>query len=350
MGLFGFRSKKTSDGDTPVADELVPDSPVATAATEESPRQGFLARLRAKLNRGNSWLTYDLTNLLPGGRIDEHVLDELETRLIAADVGIETTEKILGSLRSRVQRKELGDLNALLAALRSAMLEILQPVARPLAIDASKRPYVVLVVGVNGSGKTTTIGKLAHRFTTEGRKVVLAAGDTFRAAAIEQLQVWGERNNVPVIAQGAGADPAAVTFDALQSAQARGADVLIADTAGRLHTQSNLMEELKKVRRVLARLDPTAPHEVLLVLDAGQGQNALAQAQQFQQAVGVTGLVMTKLDGTAKGGIVFAIADALKLPIRFIGIGETAADFDVFDADAFVDAVLARPRDTESAA
>jgi fused signal recognition particle receptor len=230
------------------------------------------------------------------------------------------------------------------------MLEILRPVAQPLVIDAAKRPYVVLVVGVNGSGKTTTIGKLAHLFTGEGRKVMLAAGDTFRAAAIEQLQVWGERNNVPVIAQGAGADPAAVTFDALQSAQARGADVLIADTAGRLHTQSNLMEELKKVRRVLTRLDPTAPHEVLLVLDAGQGQNALAQAQQFQQAVGVTGLVMTKLDGTAKGGIVFAIADALKLPIRFIGIGETAADFDVFDADAFVDAVLARPRDTESAA
>jgi fused signal recognition particle receptor len=350
MGLFGFRSKKTSEGDTPVADEAVPGVPAATPAAEESQKQGFLARMRAKLNRGNSWLTYDLTNLLPGGRIDENVLDELETRLIAADVGIETTEKILGSLRGRVQRKELGDLDALIAALRSAMLEILQPVARPLEIDATKKPYVVLVVGVNGSGKTTTIGKLAHRFTAEGRKVVLAAGDTFRAAAIEQLQVWGERNNVPVIAQGAGADPAAVTFDALQSAQARGADVLIADTAGRLHTQSNLMEELKKVRRVLGRLDPSAPHEVLLVLDAGQGQNALAQAQQFHKAVGVTGLVMTKLDGTAKGGIVFAIADALKLPIRFIGIGETAADFDVFDAGAFVDAVLARPRETESAA
>jgi fused signal recognition particle receptor len=196
------------------------------------------------------------------------------------------------------------------------------------------------VVGVNGSGKTTTIGKLAHRLGRDGRKVMLAAGDTFRAAAIEQLQVWGERNAVPVIAQAAGADPAAVTFDAMQAAQARGTDVLIADTAGRLHTQGNLMEELKKVRRVLGRLDPTAPHEVLLVLDAGQGQNALAQAQQFHQAVGVSGLVMTKLDGTAKGGIVLAIADALKLPIRFIGIGETAADFDVFDAGAFVDAVL----------
>ncbi|MBP6106747.1 MAG: signal recognition particle-docking protein FtsY [Steroidobacteraceae bacterium] len=300
--------------------------------------------MRAKLNRGDSWLTYDLTNLLPGGKIDETVLDELETRLIAADVGIETTEKILGSLRGRVQRKELGDLHALLAALRAAMLEILQPVAQPLLIDAASKPFVILVVGVNGSGKTTTIGKLAHRFSAEGRKVLLAAGDTFRAAAIEQLQVWGERNNVPVIAQGAGADPAAVTFDALQSAQARGTDVLIADTAGRLHTQSNLMAELKKVRRVLTRLDPAAPHEVLLVLDGSQGQNALAQAQQFQQAVGVTGLVMTKLDGTAKGGIVLAIADTLKLPIRYIGIGETAADFDVFDAGAFVDAVLSPAR------
>ena len=202
----------------------------------------------------------------------------------------------------------------------------------------------MLVVGVNGSGKTTTIGKLARRFTSEGRKVLLAAGDTFRAAAIEQLQVWGERNGVPVIAQAAGADPAAVTFDALQSAQARGADVLVADTAGRLHTQSNLMDELKKVKRVLTRLDPTAPHEVLLVLDASQGQNALAQAQQFHQAVGVTGLVMTKLDGTAKGGIVLAIADALKLPIRYIGVGETAEDFSVFDAGAFVEAVLSPPR------
>jgi fused signal recognition particle receptor len=350
MGLFSFRSKKsTGDADPGAAeDDVAADPTVVPAAGTEPSRGGWLARMRAKLNRGNSWLTYDLANLLPGGRIDEHVLDELETRLIAADVGIETTEKILGSLRKRVQRQELDDLDALLGALRSAMLEILQPVAQPLVIDAARRPYVVLVVGVNGSGKTTTIGKLAHLFTAEGRKVMLAAGDTFRAAAIEQLQVWGERNQVPVIAQGAGADPAAVTFDALQSAQARGLDVLIADTAGRLHTQSNLMEELKKVRRVLGRLDPTAPHEVLLVLDAGQGQNALAQAQQFHQAVGVTGLVMTKLDGTAKGGIVLAIADALKLPIRYIGIGETAADFDVFDADAFVDAVLrpAARRDT----
>ncbi|HWJ05480.1 MAG TPA: signal recognition particle-docking protein FtsY [Steroidobacteraceae bacterium] len=379
MGLFNWRSKKTPDGTEPpvaapaeapaqkpdaapapaqdavhapeldasrasaASADVVPAAgrdDVAPAAAENDRKPGFFSRMRAKLNRGNSWLTYDLANLLPGGRIDEDVLDELETRLIAADVGIETTEKILGSLRKRVQRKELADLDALLAALRAAMLEILAPVARPLVVDRAAKPYVILVVGVNGSGKTTTIGKLAHRLGGEGRKVVLAAGDTFRAAAIEQLQVWGERNRVPVVAQGAGADPAAVTYDALQSAQARGADVLIADTAGRLHTQGNLMEELKKVRRVLGRLDPAAPHEVLLVLDGGQGQNALQQAQQFHQAVGVTGLVMTKLDGTAKGGIVLAIADTLRLPIRYIGIGETAADFDVFDAEAFVDAVL----------
>jgi fused signal recognition particle receptor len=336
--------------DPTTAVSTVAEAPAPTVESTSSRQPGLITRLRAKLNRGNSWLTYDLANLLPGGRIDDDVLDELETRLIAADVGIETTERILGSLRRRVQRKELADLTALLGALRSAMLEILAPVAVPLVIDGTHRPYVVLVVGVNGSGKTTTIGKLARRFTSEGRKVVLAAGDTFRAAAIEQLQIWGERNNVPVIAQGVGADPAAVTFDALQSAQARGADILIADTAGRLHTQSNLMAELKKVKRVLTRLDATAPHEVLLVLDASQGQNALAQAQQFQEAVGVTGLVMTKLDGTAKGGIVLAIADALHLPIRYIGVGETAEDFSVFDAAAFVDAVLAPPRNAGDAA
>jgi fused signal recognition particle receptor len=325
MGLFNFRSK--------TADEATP------APAGQTP--GFVARLRAKLSRGTSWLTHDLVNLLPGGRIDEGVLDELEMRLIGADVGIETTEKILGGLRGKVARKELGNLDALLAALRQSLLDIVGPVSRPLVVDESKRPYVILVVGVNGSGKTTTIGKLARRLGAEGRKVVLAAGDTFRAAAIEQLQVWGDRNGVPVIAQVAGADPAAVIYDAMQSARARGADVLIADTAGRLHTQSNLMDELRKVKRVLGRLDESAPHEVLLVLDAGQGQNALTQAQQFNQAMGVTGLVVTKLDGTAKGGIVLAIADRLGLPLRYVGVGEQAEDFGVFDAEAFVDAVLA---------
>jgi fused signal recognition particle receptor len=324
MALFSFRSKKT-------------DEP---ASEPEQKGPGFIARLRSKLNRGDSWLTYDLANLLPGGRIDDAVLDELEMRLIAADVGIDTTQKILDSLRGKVARKELGNLDALLAALRESLLAIVAPVARPLLPDPAQRPYVVLVVGVNGSGKTTTIGKLARRWSDEGRKVVLAAGDTFRAAAIEQLQVWGERDGVPVIAQAAGADPAAVIFDALQSAQARGTDILIADTAGRLHTQSNLMEELRKVKRVLGRLDAGAPHEVLLVLDAGQGQNALAQARQFNEALGVTGIVLTKLDGTAKGGIVLAIADQLGLPVRFIGIGESAEDFGVFDAESFVDAIL----------
>jgi len=328
MALFSFKSKK--------ADEAAPE-PAAG-------QPGFIARLRSKLNRGDSWLTYDLANLLPGGRIDDAVLDELETRLIAADVGIETTEKVLAGLRGQVSRRELGNLDALLRTLRESMLAIVAPVGRPLEIDATKRPFVILVVGVNGSGKTTTIGKLARRLADEGRKVVLAAGDTFRAAAIEQLQVWGERDGVPVIAQAAGADPAAVIFDAMQSAQARGADVLIADTAGRLHTQSNLMEELRKVKRVLGRLDSEAPHEVLLVLDAGQGQNALAQARQFNQALGVTGLVLTKLDGTAKGGIVFAIADSLGIPVRYIGIGESAEDFGVFDAASFVDAVLSPAR------
>ena len=324
MALFSFRSKNTDE----------------STAAPEALAPGFIARMRAKLNRGDSWLTYDLANLLPGGRIDDAVLDELEMRLVAADVGIDTTQKILEGLRGKVARKELGNLDALLGALRESLLAIVAPVARPLVPDAATRPYVVLVVGVNGSGKTTTIGKLARRWSDEGRKVVLAAGDTFRAAAIEQLQVWGERDGVPVIAQSAGADPASVIYDALQSAQARGADVLIADTAGRLHTQSNLMEELRKVKRVLGRLDADAPHEVLLVLDAGQGQNALAQARQFHQALGVTGLVITKLDGTAKGGIVLAIADQLGLPVRFVGVGESAEDFGVFDAAAFVDAVL----------
>lgn len=325
MSIFSRKSKKPEE---------------AAAATPEPKKPGFIKRMRARLNRGDSWLTYDLTNLLPGGQIDEQVLDELELRLIGADVGIETTEKVLKGLRAKVARKELGDLDALLDGLRESMLEVVSPSSQPLRIDDSKKPFVILVVGVNGSGKTTTIGKLARRLTGEGRSVLLAAGDTFRAAAIEQLQVWGERNRVPVIAQTAGADPAAVIFDAMQSAQARGADVLIADTAGRLHTQSNLMDELKKVKRVLTRLDPEAPHEVLLVLDSSQGQNALAQAQQFNDALGVTGIVLTKLDGTAKGGIVLAIADQLKIPLRFIGIGESAEDFGVFEAESFIEAVI----------
>jgi fused signal recognition particle receptor len=321
--MFGFKSK-SADGAPPA------DKP------------GLFKRLRERLNRGNSWLTYDLANLLPGGRIDDTVLDELETRLITADVGVETTERILSSLRKKVARKELGDLNALLTALRTSLLEIVQPSAQPLSFPNGVVPFAMLVVGVNGAGKTTTIGKLARLYKAQGRRVMLAAGDTFRAAAVEQLQVWGQRNDVPVVAQATGADPAAVAFDAMQAAKARGVDVLIADTAGRLHTQSNLMEELKKVKRVIGRVDASAPHEILLVLDASQGQNALQQARLFNDALGVTGIVLTKLDGTAKGGIVFAIASELKLPIRYIGIGESAEDFAEFDAEAFVDALLKR--------
>src|SRR5262245_32483299 len=325
--MFGFKSKteETADKDGQAA------------------RPSLFTRLREKLNRGNSWLTYDLANLLPAGRIDDTVLDELETRLITADVGVETTNRILDELRRKVQRKELADLDALLGALRSSLLDILKPTQQSLVIGrGAAAPFAILVVGVNGAGKTTTIGKLARLLKQDGLKVMLAAGDTFRAAAVEQLQIWGERNDVTVIAQATGADPAAVAFDALQAARARRIDVLLADTAGRLHTQSNLMDELKKVKRVMARVDERAPHEVLLVLDASQGQNALQQARLFNDALGVTGVVLTKLDGTAKGGIVFAIASTLQLPIRYIGIGESAEDFAPFDAEAFVDALLKR--------
>ncbi len=307
---------------------------------DSTPRTGFFKRLRAKLNKQNSWLSYDLGNLFRGRKIDAEILDELESRLLLADVGVEVTASILDELRRRVSRQELADVEALLGALRQCIADILAPSARPLVPDAAQRPFVILVVGVNGSGKTTTIGKLAGRYGGEGRRVMLAAGDTFRAAATEQLAIWAQRTQAELISQAAGADPAAVAFDAITAAKARGVDILIADTAGRLHSQSHLMDELKKVRRVLARVEPTAPHEVLLVLDANQGQNALAQAVQFKEAVGVTGLVLTKLDGTAKGGIVLAIARKLGLPIRFIGIGEGAEDFGEFDAQAFARALV----------
>jgi len=297
---------------------------------------GFLARLAARVNRGASWLA----DLVPGRRIDAALLEELETRLLAADVGVDATESILAGLRQKVARSELADAKALEAALAASLLGILAPVERPLDVDRSKKPFVILVVGVNGSGKTTTIGKLARRLKEQGLSVILAAGDTFRAAAVEQLVAWGERNGVPVVSQAAGADPAAVVFDALQSARARGADVLIADTAGRLHTQSHLMDELAKIARVLKRLDPGAPHEVLLVLDAGLGQNAVRQAEQFSRAIGVTGIAVTKLDGTAKGGVVVAIAQRFGLPIRFVGVGEQAGDFGIFDARAYVEGML----------
>jgi len=297
---------------------------------------GFFARLRARVNRGASWLG----ELLPGGQIDDALLEELETRLLAADIGVESTNAVLAELRRAVARSELADAAALQLALRKALSTILLPVERPLEIDRSRKPFVILVVGVNGSGKTTTIGKLASRLRGEGRSVMLAAGDTYRAAAVEQLAAWAEGAGVPMISQAAGADPAAVVFDALQSARARGIDVLIADTAGRLHTQSHLMDELAKVARVLKRLDPESPHEVLLILDAGLGQNALRQAELFHRAIGVTGIAVTKLDGTAKGGIVVAIAQRFGLPIRFVGVGEQPGDFGVFNASAYVDGLL----------
>ncbi len=312
-------------------------------AKKEKPekREGFVKRLRARLNRGDSWLTYDLANLAPGGKIDENVLEELESLLVMADVGVETTERIISDLQKSLARKELKDVEALQRGLRKSLCDILAPVETPLSIQPADGPFVILMVGVNGAGKTTSIGKMARRFKDDGYSVMLAAGDTFRAAAVEQLQAWGERNDVPVISQQAGADPAAVIFDAWEAARARSIDVLLADTAGRLQSQKGLMDELAKVKRVLARRDETAPHEVMLVLDASQGQNALVQAQKFHDALGLTGITVTKLDGSAKGGILLAIANKLKVPVRFIGIGEAAEDMQPFSAEEFVDALLA---------
>jgi fused signal recognition particle receptor len=301
---------------------------------------GFFGRLKARLSRSTAKLSDELRSLFRGRKIDAELLEDLETRLITADVGAEATQQILEDLRGRVARHELDDVDALLNALRDDLTQILSPCARPLTIDRAHKPYVVMVVGVNGSGKTTSIGKLATRLAAGGHTVMLAAGDTFRAAAAEQLEIWAGRSGAVIVQQQSGADPGAVVFDAIKSAQSRGIDVVLADTAGRLHSQSHLMDELKKVKRVIQRVDATAPHEVLLVLDANQGQNALTQAQQFHAAVGVTGLVLTKLDGTARGGIVVAIAKKLGLPIRFIGIGEQAEDFGEFDAAAFAGVLI----------
>ena len=304
-------------------------------------KEGFIKRLRARINKGDSWLTYDLANLAPGGKIDEDTLEELESLLVMADVGVDTTERIIADLHKRLARKELKDVEALRQGLRKSLIEILAPVEKPLVVENPDGPYVILMVGVNGAGKTTTIGKLARRFKDAGYSVMLAAGDTFRAAAVEQLQAWGDRNEVPVIAQHPGADPAAVIFDAMDAAKARDIDILLADTAGRLQSQSGLMDELAKVKRVIERRDEKAPHEIMLVLDASQGQNALVQAEKFHEALGLTGLTVTKLDGSAKGGILLAIANKLAVPVRFIGIGEAAEDMQTFAAEDFVDALLA---------
>jgi len=303
-------------------------------------REGFIKRLRARINRGDNWLTYDLANLVPGGEINEDVLEELESLLVMADVGVDTTELIISDLQKSLARNELKDLDALQAGLKRCLLGILEPVEQPLRIEKTDGPFVIFMVGVNGAGKTTTIGKLARHLQDNGYSVMLAAGDTFRAAAVEQLQVWGERNNVPVIAQQSGADPAAVIFDAWQAANARGVDVLLVDTAGRLQNQTGLMDELAKMKRVVGRHDPSAPHEIMLVLDSSQGQNALVQAEKFHEALGLTGITVTKLDGGAKGGILFAIANSLQVPVRFIGIGEAVDDMQTFRAEEFVNALL----------
>lgn len=317
---------------------------LADAENEPTENKASLfGRLRQRLNRTSNKLTEGFAALVLGKKtIDDALLEELESQLLTADLGVDATQTIIQDLTQRVARKQLGDADALFTALRDDMVDILQPSCQPLVIPEQEEPFVILMVGINGVGKTTTIGKLAKQFQQQGKSVMLAAGDTFRAAAVEQLQVWGDRNNIAVISQHSGADSASVIFDALQAAKARKVDILIADTAGRLHTQSNLMEELKKVKRVMSKLDEFAPHEVMLVLDAGTGQNALSQAVQFNESVGVTGLTLTKLDGTAKGGIIFAIAKKTGLPIRYIGVGETIDDLRPFESEEFVDALLGR--------
>jgi fused signal recognition particle receptor len=333
------QSKQTPIVPEPAAPklEVVPQQ----ALVEPEPEISVLERIRRGLGKTRASFTGGLADMFSAGKkIDADLLEEIETTLLMADVGVTATNDIIESLTEKLKRDQLKDGEALRQALRDQLHGLLQDVSKPLVIDAQTKPYVILMVGVNGVGKTTTIGKLTKKFQDEGKSVLLAAGDTFRAAAVEQLQVWGDRNKVPVIAQHTGADSASVIFDAIQSAKSRGIDVVIADTAGRLQNKDNLMSELEKVVRVMKKLDIAAPHEVMLVLDAGTGQNALNQAQVFQQAVGVSGITLTKLDGTAKGGIVFAIARQLQLPIRFIGVGEQVEDLRSFDARAFIDALF----------
>ena len=309
--------------------------------TEKKEEKGLFKRLRSGLSKTSNNLTEGISSLVLGKKkIDDEALEELETRLLMADVGIDATQRIIEDLTTRSSRNELNDVNALMEALFEEMTQILHPISKPLEIDSNNKPTVILMVGINGAGKTTTIGKLAKKFQTEGQSVMLAAGDTFRAAAVEQLQVWGERNNIPVVAQGTGSDSASVIYDAMESAKAKNIDVLLADTAGRLHTQTNLMEELKKVKRVMQKIDPSSPHEVMLIVDASIGQNALAQAKEFNNALGLTGITVTKLDGTAKGGILFAMAEQTGIPVRYIGVGESIDDLQEFDANDFTSALL----------
>ncbi|OCQ52444.1 Signal recognition particle receptor FtsY [Photorhabdus australis subsp. thailandensis] len=315
--------------------------PVVSKEQERPTKEGFFTRLKRSLVKTRQNLGSGFLSLFRGKKIDDDLFDELEEQLLIADVGVDTTRKIIGSLTDHASRKELKDAEALYAKLKEEMSGILTKVDKPLDIEG-KTPYVILMVGVNGVGKTTTIGKLARQFQAQGKSVMLAAGDTFRAAAVEQLQVWGERNHIPVVAQHTGADPASVIFDAMQSAKAKGIDILIADTAGRLQNKSHLMEELKKIVRVMKKLDEDAPHEIMLTLDASTGQNAISQAKLFHEAVGLTGISLTKLDGTAKGGVIFAIADQFEIPIRYIGVGEGIEDLRPFKADDFIEALFAR--------
>lgn len=331
--MFDFLKRKKN---TDAVDNIQTNEP------ENNKPSGFFSRLKQGLAKTRANLSMGIANLFLGKKeLDANLLDEIEMQLLTADVGVDTTEQLINTLTQKLARKELSDAQAAFHCLQDEMKQILKPCEVAFSIADNTKPFVILVVGINGSGKTTTIGKLANYFKQHNKNVMLAAGDTFRAAAIEQLQIWGERNQIPVIAQQPGADTAAVIYDAMEAAKARGVDVLIADTAGRLHTQSNLMAELQKVKRVLAKIDPTAPHETLIVLDATLGQNALTQVKQFNEAMGVTGIALTKLDGTAKGGIIFAIAKQTKTPIRFIGVGEGIQDLRPFQADEFVDALFA---------
>ena len=325
--MFGFKSSPEKHQSSENADQHKP--------------KGLFASLRQRLSKTRENLSSGLGNLLLGRKtIDADLLEQLEDQLLMADVGFQATQAIITQLTERLERRQLKDDETLYTALKQTMEDILKPCDIPLQLTTDSKPFVILMVGVNGAGKTTTVGKLAHQFKSQGHRVMLAAGDTFRAAAVEQLQTWGDRLEIPVVKQSQGSDSASVIFDALQSAKARNIDILIADTAGRLHTQNNLMDELEKIRRVMSKLDVDAPHETMLVLDAVTGQNALAQASHFRDSVGVSGVTLTKLDGTAKGGMIFSVAEQLKLPIRYIGVGESVEDLRPFNSREFVDALL----------
>ena len=327
------------DNSSDESSEITASSTTPEAGRKKSP--GFLSRIYSGLKKTRNSFVNGIENLLFGKKqIDDELLEELEMQLITADIGVEATTDIIQNLTEQLQRKELKDSHSVITSLKKELLSIIEPCSKPLVIDQTKKPFVILVVGVNGVGKTTTIGKLARQFHQQNKSVMLAAGDTFRAAAIEQLQTWGERNKIPVIAQHHGADSASVIFDAYESAKEKNYDVLIADTAGRLHNKENLMHELTKIKRILTRMDNTSPHEIMLILDAGTGQNAMSQATLFHEAVQLTGITFTKLDGTAKGGVVFALAKKLQLPVRYLGVGEQVDDLQPFSAKTFVDALF----------